>query len=157
MASWPTASNIKTKYSKLNWTSFDSRLADDLTRAIGEVRGQVSELYDVSSWGSASTSVPQVLVDLVYPIVYGYITLATHIGTASTSSDEAGNKAYEEAMKQLAEFAKGARSIIGSDGTIVTRRSYAMGKIGITEPAMGIKDPINYGFFRPATTETLWR
>lgn len=153
MAAWPTVDDIKAKYPKLNWDVHTARLTGDLTRAKNAIRSSVGVLHDVSGMSSEA---PQSLCDLVYPLVYGYITLAVHKGAQSTQSDDAGKLAYEQALEELNQYKLGDRDVIDDDGEPLPRRSYTTGLTDFTGPAMGLKDPVNYGFTRNSSGSSQW-
>ena len=147
MATWPTISDVRNKYKKLNWNDIENRMAGDVTATKNKIINSLSELYETSGF---IDNPPQTLVDLFFPLLYGTSTLLTHVGSNESGSDSTGEKAYKRAEDELNEYASGSR-ILMDNGVIIPRRSYSSGYAEFARPMMGFLNPDDYGVVRDNT------
>lgn len=116
---WPTTSNVKAEYNKLNHDELDAKIVRAITRAVNVIKLELGECYDVSGWADAT---PPLLYDVAMQLIYGETARLVHAaGGNLSSSDEGALEARKSAMETLDRLKKGAVPLLDSDDVPIAR------------------------------------
>jgi hypothetical protein len=124
---WPTTSEVKSQFEKLNDSAFDTKIGRAITFASSRVMaaGRAAG-YDVSSW---TASTPPLCYDIALYLTYGYFAPRVHTGSALNPSDEAAKDARDYAEELLDKLFRGELVILDSSGLPVATVAVGVGYI----------------------------
>ena len=102
---WPTATDVKNQFDKLNQTSFDTyKIPQARLWAISIIKSMLARCYSASTMSGWDTSTPDLLTGIFYLLVYGWFAPRVHTGRDITPSDQVAMDARKEAMDMLREI-----------------------------------------------------